>query len=401
MRSVSISELLEKTISGEWGSEAESVSEGIPVIRNTNFSNDGRIDLHDVAYRIIPDRKIEKKRLLPGDIIIEKSGGSENQPVGRVVYFDIDDGKDYLFSNFTSALRTIEEVESKYIHYALLHSYLRGGSELFQNKTTGIRNLQLGRYLDKIKIPLPSQSDQKAIVAKLDRAQRLIDIDKEMLAKYDKLIQSVFLDMFGDPVTNPKGWETSLIKNLSDESKNSIKAGPFGSSLKKEFYVEDGYKIYGQEQVIRDDFDYGDYYINEERFNKLKNCEIQKDDVLISLVGSYGYISIVPEGIKRGIINPRLMKITFDKKKILPTFFRSLFTNKSFEKLVEDQTHGGTMGILNTTIVKKLNIPVPPISLQESFLNKLKAIKDENSVSVTSLQKSEALFNSLVQEVFG
>src|SRR5690625_7833699 len=75
---------------------------------------------------------------------------------------------------------------------------MRGGSELFQNKTTGIRNLQLKRYLDKVKIPLPSLSEQKAIVAKLDRAQRLIDIDREMLAKYDDLIQSAFLDMFGE-----------------------------------------------------------------------------------------------------------------------------------------------------------------------------------------------------------
>src|SRR5690625_7201093 len=88
---------------------------------------------------------------------------------------------------------------------------MRGGSKLFQNKTTDIRNLQLKRYLDKVKIPLPSLSEQKAIVAKLDRAQRLIDIDREMLAKYDDLIQSVFLEMFGDPVTNPKGWE---VKNL-------------------------------------------------------------------------------------------------------------------------------------------------------------------------------------------
>src|SRR5690625_7632253 len=92
---------------------------------------------------------------------------------------------------------------------------MRGGSKLFQNKTTDIRNLQLKRYLDKVKIPLPSLSEQKAIVAKLDRAQRLIDIDKEMLAKYDELIQSVFLEMFGDPVTNPKGWEVKKLGDLT------------------------------------------------------------------------------------------------------------------------------------------------------------------------------------------
>lgn len=279
---------------------------------------------------------------------------------------------------------------------------LQSKFDFFQRTATGATIPHVSRKaLENLEVPLPSLSEQKAIVAKLDRAQRLIDIDREMLAKYDELIQSVFLEMFGDPVTNPKGWDRSLIKNLADDSKYSIKAGPFGSALKKEFYVEDGYKIYGQEQVIRDDFDYGDYYINEERFEKLKNCEIKTNDVLISLVGSYGYISVVPEGIERGIINPRLMKITFDKNKVLPYFFKSLFTNESFEKLVEDQTHGGTMGILNTTIVKKLNIPVPPVSLQKSFLNKLRAIKSEMSKVEISLKKSGELFSSLVQGAFG
>ncbi|MEO9884326.1 MAG: restriction endonuclease subunit S [Balneola sp.] len=339
------------------------------------FGSNGAVGIHDEFLFDEPTVIIGRKGSVGKTIYTE----DESWTIDTAFYSEIDKSK----------------IVIKYFYYALMSKDMEKYAI-----TTSIPGINRNDIYN-LKIPLPSLEEQKAIVAKLDRAQRLIDIDKEMLAKYDQLIQSMFLEMFGDPVTNPKGWERFDIHGLASGEKNSIKAGPFGSSLKKEFYVEKGYKIYGQEQVIRDDFNYGDYYINQERFEKLKNCEIKKDDVLISLVGSYGYISVVPEGIERGIINPRLMKISFEKDKVLPFFFKSLFTNESFEKLIEDQTHGGTMGILNTTIVKKLNIPVPPISLQESFLNKLKAIKGEMSEIEKSLKKSKDLFSSLLQGVFG
>src|SRR5690625_5747112 len=90
-------------------------------------------------------------------------------------------GKNYLFSNFTSAIRPKKEVEPKYVHYGLLNSYMRGGSELFQNKTTVIRNLQIKRYLDKVKILIPSLSEQKTILQKFRRAPLTIATDHAML----------------------------------------------------------------------------------------------------------------------------------------------------------------------------------------------------------------------------
>ena len=96
------------------------------------------------------------------------------------------------------------------------------------------------------------------------------------------------------------------LKELGESNKPAIKAGPFGSSLKKEFYTNKGYKIYGQEQVIRGDVSYGDYYISEEKYTQLKSCMVQPGDLLISLVGTVGKILLIPENAEKGIIKPTL-----------------------------------------------------------------------------------------------
>ena len=125
----------------------------------------------------------------------------------------------------------------------------------------------------------------------------------------------------------PSHWEMKKVSYLSKE----MISGPFGSSLKKEFYTKSGYKIYGQEQVIKDDFSYGDYYISEEKFNELKRCEIKSGDILISCVGTFGKISMVPNEFEKGIINPRLLKVSPNDSILSEYFLVSFF---SFSYLV-------------------------------------------------------------------
>lgn len=175
--------------------------------------------------------------------------------------------------------------------------------------------------------------------------------------------------MFGDPIQNPKGWDMPLIEEAVANEKNALKAGPFGSALKKEYYVTSGYKIYGQEQVISGDCTFGDYYIDEERYKSLENCAVQPGDVLISLVGTYGKLLIMPEVFEPGIINPRLMKITFDQEKVNPYYFKYFFQSESLKKSLSENTHGGTMDILNLGIVRKIKMPLPPLKLQNEFID--------------------------------
>ena len=209
---------------------------------------------------------------------------------------------------------------------------------------------------------------QKQIVNILGKCEKIISDRKREIAKLDDLIKARFVEMFGDPIQNPKGWDMPLIEDVVANEKNALKAGPFGSALKKEYYVASGYKIYGQEQVISGDCTFGDYYIDEERYKSLENCAIQPGDVLISLVGTYGKLLVIPEVFEPGIINPRLVKITFDKEKVNPYYFKFFFQSESLKKALSENTHGGTMDILNLGIVRKIEMPLPPLKLQNEFV---------------------------------
>jgi len=110
----------------------------------------------------------------------------------------------------------------------------------------------------------------------------------------------------------PGDWSVAVLDSLGKYGRPAIKAGPFGSSLTKNTYVAAGYKVYGQEQVIRGDHLYGDYYISKAKFNDLKSCSVQAGDILLSLVGTAGRVLVIPPGASEGIINPRLIRFSFD-----------------------------------------------------------------------------------------
>jgi len=119
----------------------------VGVIRNTNFTKDGTLDDSDIAFIEVEAKKFEKRKLSPGDIILEKSGGGPKQPVGRVVLFDKSEG-DYSFSNFTAAIRvkSASEVDSRFLQKFLHWTYLSGVTEGMQSNSTGIRNLDGDKY---------------------------------------------------------------------------------------------------------------------------------------------------------------------------------------------------------------------------------------------------------------
>ena len=142
----------------------------VGVIRNTNFTKEGALDDSDIAYIDVEAKKLGKRRLQFGDIILEKSGGGPKQPVGRVVLFDKRDG-DFSFSNFTAALRVRdpEAIDFRYLHTFLHWTYLSGVTEGIQSHSTGIRNLNGDAY-KAIKFSFPPLPEQQRIVALLDEA---------------------------------------------------------------------------------------------------------------------------------------------------------------------------------------------------------------------------------------
>ena len=182
--SVPISEVVQKPKSGEWGEE-DLVGDGIKVLRTTNFTDTGVVDYAKVVTRQIDRKKLTNKGLKHGDILIEKSGGSDKKPVGRVVLFEGEDNV-YLNNNFTAALRIKDatEVDYHYLFHFMYMNYWQGGTRSFESKTTGLHNLKLGDYLAKTKIAVPpigNQRDFSAFVCQVDKLRFTTEEAIEML----------------------------------------------------------------------------------------------------------------------------------------------------------------------------------------------------------------------------
>ena len=254
---------------------------------------------------------------------------------------------------------------------------------------------------DALPFYLPPYEKQCEIAEVLDKVTNLISLRKQQIAKLDELVKVRFVEMFGDPINNPMKWIVSKIEDIAAQEKNALKAGPFGSALKKEFYVKSGYKIYGQEQVICGDASFGDYYIDEEKYKELKNCAVQAGDILISLVGTYGKTLIMPDNYEAGIINPRLIKITLNKNKVTPIYFKYYFESDALKASMDANTHGGTMGILNLGIIRQMKIQVPPLSIQNQFAAFVERVDQQKQTVQQSLEKLELMKKALMQEYFG
>ncbi len=301
-----------------------------------------------------------------------------------------------LSTGFTGIKVNEEKVDVGYLRAYLLTPYFNSIKDSY---CSGATQKSIGNEkIAKINILLPPLNIQKQIVSILEKAEKL----KQKREESDKLtreyLQSVFYGMFNKYLENKK--EFKRITEFVADGKNSIKAGPFGSSLKKSCYVKNGYKIYGQEQVIKDNLNFGDYYISKEKYEELESYKVQEGDILISLVGTYGKISIVPKSFQQGIINPRLMKITFDKKKMNPIFFKFLFNSPIIKIELENVSHGGTMDILNVGIIKKIGFPLPTLGLQNDFVSIVEHVEKLKEKQKKSKEEINLMFDSLMKQAF-
>jgi len=172
------------------------------------------------------------------------------------------------------------------------------------------------------------------------------------------------------PFELPHGWEWVRFENIAKNEKNALKAGPFGSALKKSMYVESGYKIYGQEQVISGNENIGDYFVDEDKYLSLESCKVQPDDILISLVGTIGKVLILSDSCTKGIINPRLVKLSLNHS-ICKRFIKIMLGSQLIQDELFEKSHGSTMNVLNLGLLKQLIFPLPRIEEQQRIVTKV------------------------------
>lgn len=193
---VPITEIIQPLFSGEWGKE-DNDNTGVPIIRTTNFTDIGRVDLSEVVTRKVAEDKVENKKLQVGDIIIEKSGGSGLKPVGRVILWD----KDILAltNNFTAIIRVKnnKKVNPVYLFRFLFDRYWMDETRRYENKTTGIHNLRLEEYLENTKIPIVPLILQTRFVEFVNMAEKSKDELSETITTLQSTKNAIIKKYFG------------------------------------------------------------------------------------------------------------------------------------------------------------------------------------------------------------
>ena len=353
-------EITGKALSGEWGID-DQTGEGIPVLRTTNFTNEGVVDYKNVVTRTITKKNIEEKFLRKGDIIIEKSGGSDKFPVGRVIYFEGEDNT-YLFNNFTGLLRVKNQEiwYPRYVFYSLFANYRRGGTRMFENKTTGIHNLKLAHYISQYEVNEIVKEEQISVCDKLDKLYVIINEMKQQLRLLDDLIKARFVELFGNPVLNEKGWESNLLAQLT--LKIGSGATPKGG---REAYQEEGIALIRSMNVYNGKFEYKDLaHISDEQAAKLDNVIIKESDVLLNITGaSVARSCVVPNQILPARVNQHVCIIRC-KECIEPIFLNRLLIDDNYQKLLwEIAGSGATREAITKQQVERLKIILPPIEL--------------------------------------
>ena len=391
-----------KALSGEWGIDDET-GDGVPVLRTTNFTNEGVVNYNDVITRTITKKNIDQKFLRKGDIIIEKSGGSDKFPVGRVIYFDGDENT-YLFNNFTGLLRVKDKKiwNSKYVFYSLFANYRRGGTRAFENKTTGIHNLKTDDFVSRFDIYELPIKEQNLICEKLDKIYNIIKLRRQELLILDDLIKARFVEMFGDPQINPFGWD---VVNISEVVGGKISNGFFA---KRDDYIDDGnVSVLGVANIVNRMYSKVDELPKTNADDKdIEKFEVRYGDMLFcrsSLVAEgIGKASIIPENVQDNILfECHVIRLPLDLSKCVPEFMQTLSTMDFFRNQVVAQSKTATMTTIGQEGILRTDIILPPIDKQREFYDFVRQT-DKSKVAVQkALDETQMLFDSLMQEYFG
>ena len=264
-----------------------------------------------------------------------------------------------------------------------------------------------GKTLNKAKLkllqlPLPPLAEQRRTAGILDAADALRAKRREALAQLDTLLQSTFLDMFGDPVTNPLGWRVGRLEGHFSETRAGTCCGPFGSALKKHEYVEDGIPVWGIDNVKPNQFiQERSLFITPAKFAQLRRYSVESGDILISRAGTVGRMCVAVPTVEQSIIGTNLIRLTLNPGAMLPVYFASLYTFCG-ERLPGLRASGDdrSYSFLNTTRLKSLVVPLPPLDLQLRFAAVVESIEQQKTRQRAHLAALDTLFASLQSRAF-
>ena len=330
--------------------------------------------------------KLKRSQLKSGDILFSIAGA-----IGRVAIVT----DEMLPANTNQALAIIritrEDVFLPYIKLILPSPLVK---EQFEKKKQGVAQLNISlKDINELSIPLPSINEQIALTALFEKVGGIISKRQQQLTALDDLIKARFVEMFGDPVSNPKGW---VKKALSDEAE--IRIGPFGSLLHKEDYVSGGHALVNPSHIINGQIvPDNELTVSDTKYTELSPYHLIPGDVVMGRRGEMGRCAVVEE---TGLLCGTGSLLIRTNGELSADFIQKIISFPSFKRTIEDMAVGQTMPNLNVPIVSSFEIIKPPKSVQEQYYAFVAQIDKSKSVIQKSLDETQLLFDSLMQKYF-
>ena len=283
-----------------------------------------------------------------------------------------------------------KELSMKYLYY-FMESYL----ENLRRSAIGgiIKYIKLGNLTDA-QIPLPPLDDQKRIAHLLGKVEGMIARRKQHMKQLDELLKSVFLEMFGDPVRNEKGWEKIKVDDFAE-----VRIGPFGSLLHSEDYIENGIPLINPSHMIDGEIvPDKTQTITSEKYRELESYQLKINDIVVARRGEIGRCALVnvstPLFCGTGSMFIRITSNYY------PMLLQYQIYNTSLKEYLLSKAKGVTMKNLNSTTLGNLQVLNPPITLQSQFAAIASKVESLKSRYQSSLSNQENLYGALSQKAF-
>jgi len=356
------------------------VDRGVPLLFNSSIKEEG-IDISKPVFLDYDFAEKNKSRMHKKDDIITVHTGNIGTSAIIPDYLDGSLG----FATIVTRIYDTNVLLPKFLCYYL--NYGNGKEKLYKYARDARNNLNLTDY-NKLMIPFLNINDQKEIVKKIDIIKSIINLDKKTIVLLEEIIKAKFNEMF-------KSTNTRLV----DEVIASFKIGPFGSALHKNEISDKGFAfVLGTDNAVKNRFEYNEIrYICEEKYNQLINYRVFPGDIIMSMMGTVGKTSIVPNDIEHAIISSHLCILRTNNEIMLPEFFQCAFhLDDDIESQIDGIHNGSIMKGFNLKIVKNFKVKCPSIYYQKKFVKfKLSIDKIRKDVESHIVNMEE-----LLQKVF-
>jgi type I restriction enzyme S subunit len=379
MKSVALSKVA-KIIMGQSppSSTYNTVGEGLPFFQ-------GKADFGDLYPTVRMFCNKPQKVAEVGDILI-----SVRAPVGPT---NISPEKSCIGRGL-AAIRNSKDLDSRYLLY-FLRFYEPELAEVGKGSTFSAISRS---DLERIQVPFPPLPEQKRIAAILAKADRLRRLRRTARDLSDTYLQSVFLEMFGDPVSNPRGWEVRPLRSTAIKFQD----GPFGSNLKTEHYTSSGVRVIrlqnvGVGQLINDD----KAYISESHFAAISKHKCVPGDVIVGTLGDPNLRAcILPGSIPVALNKADCVQIRVDSEQATPEFICWLLNVPHTLFLAIGMIHGQTRSRISMGQLARLEVPIPPLPFQQQFAHIVHQFERLRAQQREAQRQAEHLFQTLLHRAF-